>query len=106
MEDLTSATGPELPTFRLVGQLDRVWMTGDDSLAAVEIEALYQAMNTVLRGAITTLMSRAKTTLGFEVRDFLQVHGKAGQPCPRCGLPISSVKSGIRVANFCRRCQT
>ena len=42
MEDITSASGPELPTFRLNGRLDRVWLTGDDSLAAVDLAALYQ----------------------------------------------------------------
>ena len=42
MEDLTSASGPELPTFRLDGRVDRVWMTDDDSLTSVEIAALYK----------------------------------------------------------------
>jgi formamidopyrimidine-DNA glycosylase len=39
------------------------------------------------------------------VRDFLAVHGKPGQPCPRCGSPVSEVKRERRATDFCRTCQ-
>jgi len=75
------------------------------SLSDQETEALYNTMHAVLRNAIATIAARGDEALGAELRDFLQIHGKGGQPCPRCGTSISSVKSGIKVANFCRKCQ-
>ena len=35
----------------------------------------------------------------------LQVYGKAGEPCPRCGTVFQSVKIGGRTSVFCPRCQ-
>ncbi|MFX1300142.1 MAG: Fpg/Nei family DNA glycosylase [Promethearchaeota archaeon] len=70
-----------------------------------EIEALFFATKSVLQNAITVISERAGDTLQFEIRDFLQVHGKGSESCPICGTTISSVKSGVRTANFCRECQ-
>lgn len=36
---------------------------------------------------------------------FLQVYGRAGEPCPRCGTPLTQVVIGGRSSVFCRRCQ-
>ena len=38
-------------------------------------------------------------------RDFLNVHMKTGEPCPRCGTRISLVGANQRITNFCRTCQ-
>ena len=38
-------------------------------------------------------------------RNFLNVHGKSGKPCPRCGSKVSSVKARRSETNFCRSCQ-
>ena len=38
-------------------------------------------------------------------RDFLAVHMKSGEPCPRCGTPVSLVGANQRITNFCRTCQ-
>ncbi|MHB1319645.1 MAG: zinc finger domain-containing protein [Anaerolineae bacterium] len=38
-------------------------------------------------------------------REGLQVHRRAGEPCPRCGTPISEINVGKRPTNFCRSCQ-
>ncbi|MFX0079461.1 MAG: Fpg/Nei family DNA glycosylase [Candidatus Hermodarchaeota archaeon] len=75
------------------------------ALTDSEIEALFFATKSVLQNAITTISARAGATFQFEIRDFLQVHGKGSESCPICGTTISSVKSGVRVANFCRECQ-
>ena len=42
MEHLTTSGDAELPDFHLDGKLDRIWLTGDDSLDAVELDALYR----------------------------------------------------------------
>ena len=46
-------------------------------------------------------------TANFEtqVRDFLAVHMKGGQACPRCGTRITEVKAGGFVTSYCRGCQ-
>lgn len=75
------------------------------SLADEEIARLYEAMQSVLRDAIATLRERVGTEIHHEVRDFLAVHGKGGEPCPICGGNISEIKAHGRVTNFCRTCQ-
>jgi formamidopyrimidine-DNA glycosylase len=75
------------------------------SLSAPEVERIYRCMGAVLEKAIETLRERVGDAIDVEVRDFLAVHGKAGQPCPRCGGPISEVKRERRATQFCRACQ-
>jgi formamidopyrimidine-DNA glycosylase len=75
------------------------------SLTDDEVARLHSALRTVLAEAIETLRARVGEAIDVEVRDFLAVHGKAGQPCPRCGSPISEVKRARRATNFCRTCQ-
>jgi formamidopyrimidine-DNA glycosylase len=75
------------------------------SLSQEEVAQLYAAMGAVLAEAIDTLRTRVGEAIDVEVRDFLAVHGKAGQPCPRCGSPISEVTRERRATNFCRTCQ-
>jgi formamidopyrimidine-DNA glycosylase len=74
-------------------------------LDAAEMERVYHAMHAVLTEAIKTLRRRVGEAIDVEVRDFLMVHGKADQPCPRCGSAISKVTRERRTTNFCRRCQ-
>lgn len=75
------------------------------SLSTAELSALYSAMRRVLTEAIAVVRVRVGENIQDEVRDFLQVHNKKGQPCPRCGQAISEVKVAQRATDFCRRCQ-
>ena len=50
-------------------------------------------MGATLTEAIGILRQRVPDTLDVEIRDFLAVHGKPGQPCPRCGAAISEVSA-------------
>jgi formamidopyrimidine-DNA glycosylase len=75
------------------------------SLSGEEIEQLYTAMRATLIEAIEVLRQRVGEAIDVEVRDFLSVHGKAGQSCPRCGTPISEVTRQRRATDFCRSCQ-
>ena len=34
------------------------------------------------------------------------VHGKAGEPCPRCGSPIQRIRYADRETDYCASCQT
>lgn len=75
------------------------------TLAAEEIAALYDATGSTLATAIQVLRRRVPPTFEKQVRDFLAVHNKGGQPCPRCGTRISEVSPGGFVTSFCRGCQ-
>jgi formamidopyrimidine-DNA glycosylase len=75
------------------------------SLAAEEVDELYRAMRSTLARAIDILRERVPPTFETQVRDFLAVHMKGGQACPRCGTRISEVKAGGFVTSYCRGCQ-
>jgi len=75
------------------------------SLSAAEIERLYHSMRSTLTEATATLQERLGEEIDVEVRDFLQVHGKGGSPCPRCGATISEIRANQRITSFCRKCQ-
>jgi formamidopyrimidine-DNA glycosylase len=75
------------------------------TLAAEEVDALYAATRTVLADAIDVLEERVPPTFEKQVRDFLAVHDKGGQACPRCGTRITEVKAGGFITSYCRGCQ-
>jgi formamidopyrimidine-DNA glycosylase len=75
------------------------------SLAPEEIDGLYAATRSTLAGAVDILRERVPPTFETQVRDFLAVHMKGGQPCPRCGTRITEVKAGGFVTSYCRGCQ-
>jgi formamidopyrimidine-DNA glycosylase len=75
------------------------------TLAPEEIDALYTATRTTIANAIEVLRERVPPTFEKQARDWLAVHDKGGQPCPRCGTRISEVKPGGFVTSFCRGCQ-
>jgi formamidopyrimidine-DNA glycosylase len=75
------------------------------TLADEEVDALYEATRTTLASAVEVLRRRVPPTFETQVRDFLGVHMKGGQACPRCGTRISEVKAGGFVTSFCRGCQ-
>ena len=75
------------------------------TLAPEEVDSLYTATRSTLAHAIDVLRVRVPPTFEKQARDWLAVHGKGGQPCPRCGTRISEVKPGGFVTSFCRGCQ-
>jgi len=75
------------------------------TLGADEVDALYAATRDTMTRAIGELRKRVPPTFEKQARDWLAVHDKGGQPCPRCGTRISEVKPGGFVTSFCRGCQ-
>ena len=75
------------------------------TLAPEEVDGLYDGDARRPRAAIEVLRERVPPTFEKQVRDFLAVHDKGGQPCPRCGTRITEVKPGGFVTSFCRGCQ-
>jgi formamidopyrimidine-DNA glycosylase len=75
------------------------------TLAPEEVDALYAATRSTVSRAVDELRVRVPPTFEKQARDWLAVHDKGGQPCPRCGTKISEVKPGGFVTSFCRGCQ-
>ena len=75
------------------------------SLAPEEVDALYQATRATLARAIDILRERVPPTFEKQVRDFLAVHLRGGEACPRCGTRLSEVSSRSEATTWCRGCQ-
>lgn len=74
-------------------------------LSEAELKKVYEAIPTALNRAKKIVADRMGSQIHLKIRDFLLVHGKGGQPCPRCGQKIATVGTWQRATNFCRRCQ-
>jgi formamidopyrimidine-DNA glycosylase len=74
-------------------------------LSAEEVDRLYEAMHATLLDAIGKARAEMQEHIDEKPRDFLAVHMKTGEPCPRCGTSISLVGANQRITNFCRKCQ-
>jgi formamidopyrimidine-DNA glycosylase len=70
-----------------------------------EVDRLYAAMRSTLAEAVDKVRLEMQENIHLKPRDFLAVHMKTGEPCPRCGTPISLVGANQRITNFCRSCQ-
>jgi formamidopyrimidine-DNA glycosylase len=75
------------------------------SLAPEEIDALYEATRSTLARAIDILREQVPPTFEKQVRDFLAVHRRGGEACPRCGTRLSEVSSRSEATTWCRGCQ-
>lgn len=77
------------------------------ALDEAQLRELYRAAHRVMAWA--TPLARAAMVKGEtldydERRDFVRVHRRGGQPCPRCGSTISEITANQRITSFCRTC--
>jgi len=84
-----------LSPFAAAGRLDPAQRAG-----------LYEAIGTTLRTAIAQASGLGTGELKAEKKAGLQVHGRAGQPCPRCGTTIAEVSFADSALQYCPGCQT
>jgi formamidopyrimidine-DNA glycosylase len=75
------------------------------TLSDEELRRVYDAVPSVLRAATEVVRERMPPNIHVKVRDFLQVHRKGGEPCPRCGSPVSEIAPNARITSWCRTCQ-
>ena len=75
------------------------------ALKPEELRTLHIQCRQVLEEAIETLRSRMGSDIHKKVRDFLKVHNKGGQPCPKCGGNITQLNANQRITSYCRHCQ-
>ncbi len=76
------------------------------ALSASQIDALYDAIGEVLRGAIGRLEGLQVAKLKGEKRTGLRVHARTGLPCPVCGDTVREVSFADRSFQYCPTCQT
>jgi formamidopyrimidine-DNA glycosylase len=78
-------------------------------LGPQEWERLFNATRETLRLWIDRLSLETKTVFPEKVTAFrkeMAVHGRYGEPCPRCGEKIQRIRYADNETNYCARCQT
>jgi len=88
-------------------QLSPIAQTG--KLKDEEWTRLYDAARQTLRWWIEQLRAQAKESFPEKVTAFrkdMAVHGRYGQPCPRCGAKVLRIRYADKETNYCAHCQT
>jgi formamidopyrimidine-DNA glycosylase len=88
-------------------QLSPIALTG--KLEPEEWERLFVATRDTLRIWIDRLRAEAEAGFPEKVTAFrkdMAVHGRYGEPCPRCGEKIQRIRYADNETNYCARCQT
>ncbi|HUA34493.1 MAG TPA: DNA-formamidopyrimidine glycosylase family protein [Candidatus Binataceae bacterium] len=74
-----------------------------------EVERLYEATRATLIEWTDRLRNEARGAFPEKVTAFrpeMAVHGRYGQPCPRCGSKVQRIRYASNETNYCARCQT
>jgi formamidopyrimidine-DNA glycosylase len=88
-------------------QLSPVKLT--QSLSDTEMMRLFDATRAVLADWTAKLQEETGEAFPEKVTAFrpgMAVHGRYGQPCPRCGAPVQRIAYARRESNYCAACQT
>jgi formamidopyrimidine-DNA glycosylase len=88
-------------------QLSPVTLT--HKLGPTEWERLFAATHRTLVLWIDRLRAEAEAGFPEKVTAFrkdMAVHGRYGEPCPRCGEKIQRIRYADNETNYCARCQT
>jgi formamidopyrimidine-DNA glycosylase len=84
-------------------------ITQTHKLKPKEWEKLFAATTDTLRLWVDRLRAEAEVSFPENVTAFrkdMAVHGRYGQPCPRCGEKIQRIRYADNETNYCARCQT
>jgi formamidopyrimidine-DNA glycosylase len=88
-------------------QLSPITLT--KKLKPEEWERLFAAIRDTLNLWINRLRAEAEDGFPEKVTAFrkgMAVHGRYGEPCPRCGEKIQRIRYANNETNYCARCQT
>ncbi len=88
-------------------QLSPITLT--QKLKPDEWERLFEATCDTLTRWINRLRGEAEDRFPEKVTAFrkeMAVHGRYGEPCPRCGEKIQRIRYADNETNYCARCQT
>lgn len=79
------------------------------SMTDEQMERLHSAIRRSLEGWIERLRDEVGEGWPEKVTAFrpeMAVHGKYGEPCPRCGSPVQRIVFADNETNYCATCQT
>jgi len=76
------------------------------NLTGAEVAALHDAVVRTLTEAVRRSAGLAAGELKAEKKSGLNVHGRAGLPCPRCGDTVREVSFATKALQYCATCQT
>ena len=79
---------------------------GAASLTPADVERLHGVLVDTLREAVGRAEGLAAKALKAEKKSGLNVHGRAGLPCPRCGDTVREVSFSTKALQYCPTCQT
>src|ERR1019366_1861951 len=78
-------------------------------LTPEEWQRLFDATRQTLQLWIERLRNEMNGAFPERVTAFrkdMAVHGRFGEPCPRCGEPVQRIRYADNETNYCARCQT
>jgi formamidopyrimidine-DNA glycosylase len=78
-------------------------------LDRAEVRRLFEATVETLHEWVGRLRAEAGGSFPEKVTAFrkeMAVHGKYGQPCPRCGAKVQRIRYAKNETNYCPKCQT
>ena len=84
-------------------------LTLTHKLQPEEWERLFAATRETLQIWIDRLQTEAKSGFPEKVTAFrkdMAVHGRFGEPCPRCGEKVQRIRYADNETNYCAQCQT
>ncbi|MGC2260137.1 MAG: DNA-formamidopyrimidine glycosylase family protein [Candidatus Sulfotelmatobacter sp.] len=84
-------------------------LTLTQKMKSEEWEKLFAATRNTLAFWIDRLLEEAKSAFPEKVTAFrngMAVHGRYGEPCPRCGDKVLRIRYADKETNYCARCQT
>jgi formamidopyrimidine-DNA glycosylase len=76
------------------------------NLTEQDVSRLHAAIVDTLRAAVGRAEGLAAGRLKAEKKSGLNVHGRAGLPCPRCGDTVREVSFADKALQYCPTCQT
>jgi len=88
-------------------QLSPITLT--HKLKPEEWERLFAATRSTLTWWMDHLRAEAERAFPEKVTAFrkeMAVHGRFGEPCPRCGAKVQRIRYADNETNYCARCQT
>jgi formamidopyrimidine-DNA glycosylase len=88
-------------------QLSPIALT--QKLKAEEWERLFTATRATLTLWVERLRAEAEKTFPEKVTAFrpeMAVHGRFGEPCPRCGEKVQRIRYADNETDYCAKCQT
>jgi formamidopyrimidine-DNA glycosylase len=76
------------------------------NLTSSDVSVLHEAIVRTLSEAVERSRGTAAGALKAEKKSNLNVHGRTGLPCPRCGDEVREVSFATKSLQYCATCQT